>query len=205
MRMKPKTLAGLIILLLFVALIPPVSGDWPEEQTRHIIEHPEYTGTDGDWFVTELGLGYHSWVVTVLDPNMDIHGYLFFKDMKINEWEYLVNATLRLHTSSTLSFDNESSFTIYGIADYRYFGMGDWGYGSPADILNAPLTSAYVNYNSSQFYGSQWWDIDVTNIVQELKSNPWYDGPGTVFSDPGDQMAIIILGPRAPHSRRYYD
>ncbi len=206
MRMKPKTLAGLIILFLFLAMIPPVSGNgWPEEQTRHIQAPPVELGKDTDMFVTGSGLGFSSTLVTVLDPNMDIYGYLFFKDMKMNSYFFLENATLRLHTASTLSFDNESSFTIYGIPDYRYFGMGDWGYGSPAEIINAPLTSAHVNYNSSQFYGSQWHDIDVTNIVQELKSNPWYEGPGVSFYDEGDYMAFIILGPSGSDSRWFYD
>jgi len=143
MRMKPKTLAGLIILFLFLAMIPPVSGNgWPEEQTRHIQAPPP--GYDTDWFVTEAGLGFSSTLVTVLDPNMDIYGYLFFKDIKLNSYFLLENATLRLHTASTLDFDADSSFTIYGINDYRYFGMGEWGYGAPASILNAHKTSASV-------------------------------------------------------------
>lgn len=204
--MKPKTSAGLIILLLFLVLIPPVSGNgWPEEQTRHIIEHPADTGTDGDMFVTETGLGHSGNLVTVLDPNMGIYGYLFFKDIKLNSYFHLENATLRLHTASTMDFDNESSFTIYGISDYRYFGMGEWGYGSPAEIMIAPKTSAYVSYNSSQFYSSQWHEIDVTDIVQELKSNPWYEGPGLDYGDPGDYMAFIILGASGHDSRWFYD
>lgn len=204
MKLRPRI--ALIILFLIVSLIPPVGGNgWPEEQTRHIQAPPSGLGIDTDMFVTQAGIGFHSSLVTVLDPNMDIYGYLFFRDIKINTYFFLENATLRLHTASSMAFDADSSFTIYGIPDYRYFGMGDWGYAAPASIINAPLTSAHVNYNSSQFYGGQWWEIDVTNIVQELKSNPYYQGPGRDFNNPGDYMAFIILGSGGSDTRYFYD
>ena len=71
--------------------------------------------------------------------------------------------------------------------------------------MSAPKTSAHVNVNSSQFFGHQWHEIDVTNIVQELKSNYYYDGPGYVQSDPGDNMAFIILGAEGHDSRWFED
>ena len=207
--MKLRLRIGLIILFLIVSLIPPVGGNgWPEEQTRHIQAPPSELGMDSDMFVTEAGIGFSSVLVTVLDPNMDIYAGLFFKDMKINYWFHLVNATLRLHTASSLSFDADSSFTIYGINDYRHFGLGryvSWAFGAPSTITGAPLTSAHVNYNSSEFYGGRWWDIDVTNIVQELKSNPHYDGPGLVYANPGDNMGFIILGAGGHDTRYFYD
>ncbi len=204
--MKSKTkLAGFIIILLALAMIPSVSA-FDDDQTRHI--EAQDPGLDADWFVTETGVGFNSELVTITDPNMDIYAYLFFEDMKINYWHHLKNATLRLRTASTLSFDADSSVTIYGVDDYRFFGSGTKGYGPLAtsgSIMNAPLTKAYVNLNTSQFYGPQWWEIDVTNIVQELKSNKNWDGPGLLQSDPGDNMGFIILSSGGHDTRYFYD
>ncbi|MCW4051284.1 MAG: glycoside hydrolase, partial [Candidatus Bathyarchaeota archaeon] len=205
MRLKHQILAGLIIILLALAMILPVSA-FEDTQTRHI--EAQDPGLDADWFVTEAGLGYSTSLVTITDPNMDIFAYLFFEDIKINYWQHLENATLWLRTASSMSFDAESKVTIYGVDDYRYFGSGTKGYGplaSPGSIMGAPLTIAHVIYNTSQFYGPQWWNISVTNIVQELKSNYHWDGPGFVRSDPGDNMGFIIQSAGGYDTRYFYD
>lgn len=205
MRFKSQKLAGFIIILLALAMILPVSA-FEDTQTRHIEQQDP--GLDADWFVTEAGIGYSTSLVTITDPNMDIYAYLFFEDIKINYWQHLENATLWLRTASSMPFDAESKVTIYGVDDYRYFGSGTKGYGplaSPGSIMGAPLTIAHVDYNTSQFYGPQWWNISVTNIVQELKSNYHWDGPGFVRSDPGDNMAFIFLSAGGYDTRYFYD
>lgn len=204
MSMKPKPLAVLFILCLIISLIPPVSA-FEDTETRHI--EAQDPGLDADWFATESGIGHGGPLVTVLDPNMDIYSYLWFEDIKVNYWQYVENATLWLRTASTMDFDADSSFTIYGVNDYRHFGSGTKGsnpFAVPSELINAPKTSAYVTYNSSEFHGPQWWNISVTNIVRELKSNPYWDGPGFVRSDPGDNMAFIILGGKGSDSRWFY-
>lgn len=201
--MKSKTKLGLIVI--FIMMVNFTIGDvkaWEEEQTRHIED------TYGDFYVTEAGLGFYRNLVTVLDPNMDIYSYLYFPDIKINYWESLINATLRLRTSYSLPFDANSSFTIYGVDDYIHFGSGTTGYGpirAPGEVISVPKTEAHVNVNSSQFFGYQWHEIDVTNIVQEMKSNQHWDGPGYDIDNPGDNMAFVMLGAEGHESRWFFD
>ena len=110
-----------------------------ESQTIHI------TFVDDDGFITETGAHFPgSGLVTVLDPNMDIHSYLVFRMIEINSFEILTNATLRLRTASSLPFDANSTITIYGVKDGEFPGFS-----SPQAVPSYPLTFAHVDYNTS--------------------------------------------------------
>ena len=108
--MKSKKISLLILILLVNLPIFRAGAITPQNQTVHI------TDTHDDMFITEVGIGIDSSLVTIKDPNMDIRSFLVFRELDINYWEPLENATLRLHTSNTLDFDADSSITIFGIA-----------------------------------------------------------------------------------------
>jgi hypothetical protein len=156
-----------------------------------------------DGFVTPAGIGIRSALVHLLDPNMDITSWVFFHEIDIDGHEPLDNATLTLTSASTLPFDADSSVTVYGVYDYDLQGLGaEPPRMSPADILGMPLTQAFVNVNTSQFYGGATLDIDVTDIVQEIKTHPHWDGDGFLDLGTGDSMMFIILG--AEDETRYF-
>jgi hypothetical protein len=193
--MKAKTFSKLLIIVLFVncliGLPPlPVRG-LPENQTQAI------TFTDDDGFVLETGaMLFETGLVTVKDPNQDIRAFLVFRQIEINGWETLQNATLRLRTASSQPFDADNFFTIYGVKDGEFNGFS-----SAAHIVTAPLTGQSVTYNASQFSGSTWWEIDVSSIVEELKSQPSYTGDEVTSGTFG----FIILGAEGDDTRWFYD
>lgn len=154
-----------------------------------------------DGFVLETGNGFYDGpLVTILDPNMDITAYLVFRMIEINSFELLTNATLRLRTAGSLPFDADSSVTIYGVKDGEFPGFGSFN-----DVLSAPLTFAHVNYNTSEFYGSSWKEIDVTNIVAELKSSPTWEGDGPDGTAIPGVFGFKILGAEGSDTRHFYD
>jgi hypothetical protein len=65
---------------------------------------------------------------------------------------------------------------------------------APSDIQSMPLSAAFVNVNTSQFYGGVILDIDVSEIVQEIISKSNWDG--------GDDIGFMILG--APDETRFF-
>ena len=162
-----------------------------ESQTIHI------TFDDDDGFITETGAHFPGGsLVAVLDPSMDLHSWLVFRMVEINSFESLTNATLRLRTASSLTFDADSTITIYGVKDGEFPGFS-----SPSAVPTYPLTFAHVNYNTSQFYGASWKEIDVTNIVEELKSSPSWEGDEAI---PGT-FGFIIEGAEGHDPRHFYD
>lgn len=200
--MISKRKAGLVLIIIFIMIVNFTVNAYDQSMTRHI------ENTNQDIFVLDTGISIDTNFVTVLSPDMDIRGMLFFEDMKINYWEVLINATLRLRTFHGRSFDADSKITIYGVRDYRYFGYSDkkrGAPGSPSAILSLPLTSANVVYNTSQFYGTSWKEIDVTSLVNEMKADRHYDGPGFVASDRGDNMIFMIFGAEGHEPRSFYD
>jgi hypothetical protein len=192
--MRSSVKIGIVLIMLLSSLtFYPVFSQAPSSQTVSISDDQD------DFFVTEIGVGFNSPLVTILDPNMDIRALLVFRDIEINFWNSIDNATLRLRTGNTLSFDNDSSVTIYGVKESDFNG-----YGAPSSVLSAPLTTAHVNYNTSQFYGDVTHEIDVTEIVDELKSDPYWDGDGyTPGTGDTDHMGFIILGAEG-HETRYF-
>ena len=168
----------------------------PQNQTVRI------TDTRDDMFITEVGIGIDTSLVTILDPNMDIRSFLVFRELDVNFWEPLKNATLRLHTSNTLDFDADSSITIYGMAlsDLQLEGPL-----SPATVLSLGFTSAHTDYNTSEFYGSQWHEINVTSIVEELIRNANWDGDGNAGTETGDAIGFHIVGAEGEDTRYFYD
>lgn len=152
--------------------------------------------TIDDGFVTETGIKMDSELVTILDPNMDIRAYLVFRLIEINSYESLTNATLRLRTASSLPEDSGSRVTIYGVDDGNFPGFT-----TAAQIIAAPLTSSRVNLDTSTFYGSRWVEIDVTDIVAELKSNPTWEGDDAFTGTIG----FIFHGAEGHDGRVFYD
>jgi hypothetical protein len=192
--MSVRKAPWILLIVLAIGLPPwPRVMAPPQSQTVHIID------TRDDGFVTEAGIGIDSSLAHILDPGMDIRAFLVFREISVDFWEPLTNATLRLRTSNTLAFDNDSSVTVYGI---KLADLQDEGFLGPSFIMSAPLTSASVNVNTSQFYGQTWHDIDVTAIVEELIRNPRWDGEGTPGGWAGDDIGFIILG--APDDTRYF-
>ena len=177
-------------------MIPEARAITPQSQTIHI------TDTHDDMFITEVGIGIDSSLVTIKDPNMDIRAFLVFRELEVNYWEPLKNATLRLHTSNTLDFDADSSITIYGMAlsDLQYEG-----YLLPSTVLSLGFTSAHTDYNTSEFYENQWHEINVTSIVEELIRNPKWDGDGHAGTETGDAIGFHIVGAEGDDKRYFYD
>lgn len=194
---RSKSLALVILIVLAIGLTPwPVKGITPQDQTISIID------THDDAFITESGILIDTSLVTILDPGMDIRSFLVFNDVEINFWEPLENATLRLRSSNTLSFDADSSITIYGM---KWNEVQDLRPIITSDIMAMPLTTAHVNYNTSQFYGQVWHDVNVTDIVEELIRAHHWDGDGTSGTETGDSIGFIIFGAGGHDTRYFYD
>ena len=194
--------AGLVLIVIFTMMVNFTVNALDQDMTRHI------ENTDQDKFVLDTGLAIDANFLTVLSPDMDIRGMLFFENIKINSWERLTNATLRLRTFQGRSFEADSTITIYGVRDYAQLGYSSKlreAPQSPSAILSLPITRAHVDYNTSQFYGPQWWEIDVTSLVNEMKNDPHYDGPGSNPSDLGDNMIFTIYGAEGFEARSFYD
>lgn len=199
--MKSTRKIGLVLMVIFTMMVNSASA-FDDTETRHIRD------TYQDGFVLDTGTGIDANFVTVLSPDMDIRAMLYFEDMKPNTWHMIVNATLRLRTFHYRGFEAESKITIYGVTDYALFGyLAKQMHAprSPAAILALPLTSASVNYNTSEFSGPQWHEIDVTTLVREMKNNRHYDGPGSVRAEKGDAMAFVIYGVEGYEPRSFYD
>jgi len=168
----------------------------PQDQTISI------TDTHDDKFITEAGIGIDAWLCHILDPDMDIKSYLVFRELEVNYWEPLENATLRLRTTVNLDFEADSSVTIYGM---DFSNLQDEGWLTPSNVLMMPLTSAYVNVNTSQLYGQVWHEIDVTSIVEELIREYGWDGDGHAGTETGDAIGFIILGAEGHDTRWFID
>lgn len=177
-------------------MIPEGRALTPQSQTVKI------TDTHDDMFILETGVGIDSSLVSIKDPNMDLRAFLVFREIDVNYWEPLENATLRLHTSNTLSFDADSSVTIYGM---KISELQDSLPLTAGNVLSIGFTSAHTDYNTSQFYGSQWWEIDVTDIVEELIRNPNWDGDGHAGTETGDAIGFHIVGAEGDDKRYFYD
>lgn len=190
--------SGLVILILLSALmhLPQVQAITPQEQTISIID------THDDKFITEAGIGIDTYLCHIMDPTMDITSYLVFRELEINWWEPLKNATLRFRTTVSLDFEADSSVTIYGM---KFSNLQDEGVISPDFVLSVPITSAYVDVNTSQFYGQQWHEVNVTNIVEELIRSHTWDGDGHAGIETGDSIGFIIFGAEGYDTRWFID
>jgi len=195
---KARYTTGLVILILLASLIqwPTIKAIVPQDQTISIVE------THDDAFITESGNLIDSQLCAILDPGMDIRSFLVFRNVKVNNWEPLKNATLRLRTTVNLDFDNESKVTIYGM---RYSELQDISIIRPDFVLSVPLTSAHVNVNTSQFYGQQWHEVNVTNIVEELIRSINWDGDGHAGTETGDAIGFVIFGAEGYDTRWFID
>lgn len=195
MSKRELAIALLIFMGLLVPLIPfSECALIPQDQTINIVD------THDDKYVTELGVGIDSYLVHVLDPTYDLRAFTIFRNVSINFWEPLHNATLRLYTGNTLDFDKDSTITIYGMKIDELQNILPIG---PSDILSMPLTDHYVNFNTSQFYGVQWHEIDVTTLVEELIRAHNWDGDGITGGEIGDTIGFIMLGAKG-HDVRYF-
>lgn len=189
--MMLKRKLGLVLMVVFtVNVVFTMTVYGAETQTRHI----QTTGDDG--FVTEAGILIDSSQVTILDPNMDIRSYLVFRMIEINTWESLNNATLRLRVGNRRLADPGSKATLYGVADGNFNGFA-----SAAQVVSAPLTAQKVNLDTSSFYGNKWVDIDVSDIVAEIKSDPTWEGDDGFTGTIG----FIIFGAEGHDGRFFYD
>jgi hypothetical protein len=194
-----KALGALIIILILMVKFSTVPTVRAASETQTI----NIANTLDDGYITEAGIGIDGILVAMLDPGMDIRSYFIFEDIKINFWESLDNATLRLTSSQTLDFDADSSVTVYGMRA-KLGANGTDTVLSTAQILSTPFTSSFVNVNTSQFQGGATIDINVTEIVNELKNNPNWEGDGLLNTSTGDDMGFIIVG--APDEGRFcYD
>ena len=191
--MKSKMRVSFMVIFTMMLFFTTMTARGAEEsQTIRI------TFDDDDGFITETGAHFPGGsLVAILDPNMDIHSWLVFRVIDINSFESLTNATLRLRTASSLPFDADSTITIYGVKDGEFPGFS-----SPSAVPSYPLTFAHVDYNTSEFYGSGWKEIDVSNIVEELKSSPSWEGDEATF--PGT-FGFIIEGAEGHDTRYFYD
>ncbi len=191
--MKLKTSLSLIVIFIIMVSFTMTASGQIETQTSSI----DRTSDDG--FVTEIGALFDSSLVTILDPNMDIRSFLVFRDIKINAWERLENATLRIRSAGDLPIDT-SSVTIQGIKNVAAYLPID-----AADVLTVPLTSSSVVAVTNNFQGGVWLEIDVTNIVRELMSNVGWVGDGTDGTGTSGKIGFLILGAEGHRTRYFYD
>lgn len=172
---------------------------FPEAGAQTYFQDLEITEDGDDGFVTEVGIGFHGDLVTILDPNMMIKAYLVFRELDINSWEPLNNATLRLYAVGNFPFESASQVVIGGIALKDFQGIGPG-----TDAQTMPFTVAQVVYNTSEFTGGKWVDINVTSIIQELISKPDWDGDGPTGIGTGDNVGFIIFGVDEHDTRYFY-
>lgn len=193
---RRKLAIGIILILSLLIVSPVVKGLtlFPQDQTISIVD------THDDRWITEIGRLFDSPLVQILDPNMDITAYLIFRDVEINFWEPLTNATLRLRTTQNQTFD-DSSVTIYGM---KVDELQDISVGA-SFVLSVPCTSAFVNVNTSLFSGAGWHEIDVTAIVEELIRSYNWDGDGVTGTETGDAIGFVILGAGGSDARWFED
>jgi len=79
------------------------------------------------------------------------------------------------------------------------------GYLIPSTVLSLGFTSAHVNYNTSEFDGQQWHEINVTDIVEELIRELHWDGDGHAGTETGDAIGFHIVGAEGHDKRYFYD
>ncbi|MBA7602419.1 hypothetical protein ES703_09508 [subsurface metagenome] len=195
---KARYTSVLVILILLASLVQWPMGEAiiPQQQTIWIED------TRDDAFITESGNLIDTYLCHITDPNMDIISFLVFRELDINGWEPLTNATLRFRTTVNLDFEADSSVTIYGM---KIKNLQDEGILRPSFVLSVPYTSASVPMNTSDFYGQQWHEVDVTSIIQELKSHIHWDGHGRSADETGDDVGFVIIGRRGYDTRWFID
>lgn len=193
---KRKLGIALIVIFtinVFFTMMPQIEGAM-ETQNIYIVD------TINDGFVTEVGNWfYQTGSVSILDPNMDITAYLVFRDLEINRWEHLNNATIRLYAPGLLPEDLDSSVTIRGVKVNNFLGFENG-----AQVTQVAKTSAFVNVNTSAFTGGFQY-IDVTEIVRELTSVATWTGDGHSGTDDKDNLGFVILGAEGSEARYFYD
>ena len=194
--MISKRRARIVLMVIFIITVIytiMTARGAVEVQTKTISQ------TSDDGFVTEVGNLFDSPLCTILDPNMDIRSFVVFRDIKINKWERLENATLILRSAGTLATDT-SSVTIWGISRVAHYLPID-----SADVISVPLTSTSVVVDTSLFHGSATLEIDVTNILRELMSHPDWTGDGSDGTGSGEKIGFLILGAEGHSTRYFYD
>ncbi len=194
--MKRRALFITLVILGLLIPYPSLAQGPPQTQTIDI------ANTLDDGFITEVGNGIDAHLWHVLDPNMNLRAFLFFRELDINFWEPLTNATLRIRSSGVLPFDNESLFFVYAVVPS---GPGGSLPSAPGNIITAPLTTAYTAVNSSTWYGNQWHEIDVTAQVREVMTRTNWQGDGLAGTETGDDMGFILRSSENQPTRYFYD
>ena len=193
--MNSKRKTGLVLIVIFTmsVIFTMTARGAVEVQTKTISQ------TSDDGWVTEVGNLFDSQLTHILDPDMDIRSFVVFRDIKINKWERLENATLILKSANVLALDT-SSVTIWGISRVAHYLPID-----AADVISVPLTSSNVVADTSFFYGGATLEIDVTNILRELMSHPDWTGDGSDGTGSGEKIGFLILGAEGHATRVFYD
>jgi len=183
MRSKRTGFIALLSLLLSVFIIPGIA--YGSIDTLVVDDDPAgicWTTPTGGLFTT-------TFYVSVTRPEADIWTALTFSQVNISQGEPIQNATLCLKFYGGET--GESSVTIYGYNE----PLGTYIFTSGSELINAPLTSSYVNIDLTNITSTQWVNVSVTEIVREIVNRPWW------FQN--DNMAFIILGASGPHKTMY--
>ncbi|GAH05388.1 unnamed protein product, partial [marine sediment metagenome] len=106
---------------------------------------------------------------------------------------HLSHATIAARPIPTMRITQNRgiSFAIYGM---KINELQDVYRISASDISMIGYTSAYTDYNTSEFYGTYFHEINVTSIVKELISAYHWDGHGRSGDETGDAIGFHILG-----------
>ncbi|MHC4573391.1 MAG: hypothetical protein ACYS76_04555 [Planctomycetota bacterium] len=188
MRYRPLIVYFILGLLIVQAYAPS------ELQTISIVD------TEDDGFITESTTLIDSTTLLYTSTTSQaIRAFWYFEDIDIESTEYLNNATLRIRSASALDFDADNSFTLYGLEVSNL--QNSWPPGLGGTLISYPTTSASVNVNTSNWYGSAYHDINVTDIVREVISHPSWDGDA---EGTGDSIGFISLAV-ADDTRYFYD
>ncbi len=202
MKSKERIRSGLAIFLMVIFTIMVI---FPVTQINAFEDTYQITQTADDGWTIRTGIGFNGPLVAISDPNQDIIAHLHFREIDLNSWERVENATLRITAAGDLTFDADTTITVYGVAQADLQGLSGNAIYGPDAWLNFPLTTAHTNVNISLFYGGVVIEIDVTAIVDELHRNPGWDGSGLYHLGTGDDMAFKILGAAGGEIRYFYD
>lgn len=195
MKTKIKVIAIIIFILLAIIPFPTVRAPY-QSQTIQVNQASD------DGFVLSTGVLFNSDLLQLQDPMLVTYTFMAFRDVDINFWEPLNNASLFVRGGGTLTFDPDAYVIIRGIlplgATYPTGVPANIG---PDDVLNLPRTTAYVRWNISDVYGPNWFNVSITPIIEEIKNDARWDGDGNIFGGVGDDIMLVIFS--APNVLRF--
>lgn len=129
-----------------------------------------------------------TYFISLTRPETDVYTGLMFQGLNISQGDLINNATLRLYYD--IEFEPGSvDATLYGYDQVT----GATFFTTANQLINTPLTGSRVIMNLTGISSAGWLEYDVTAIVQELTSRP--------FWNISDNLGFIIQGAEGQEHR----